>query len=164
DRVRADDYQGAYALIAPSSNVDFATAHRDIAGRDGSLKTLSQLQNADTRVIANHGNEALVRASLEWRTAVGELFENKDLKLRSDRVRADDYQGAYALIAPSSNVDFATAHRDIAGRDGSLKTLSQLQNADTRVIANHGNEALVRASLEWRTAVGELFENKDLKL
>src|SRR5262249_22834662 len=43
DRVRADDYPGAYALIAPSSNVDFQTLHRDIAGRDGSLKTLSQL-------------------------------------------------------------------------------------------------------------------------
>lgn len=84
DRVRADDYRGAYALIAPSSNVDFATVHHDIAGRDGSLKTLSQLQNVDTRIIANHGNEALVRANLEWRTAVGALFENKDLKLMSD--------------------------------------------------------------------------------
>ena len=84
DRVKADDYRGAYALIAPSSNVDFASVRHDIAGRDGSLKTLSQLQNADARVIAHHGNEALVRANLEWRTAVGALYENKDLKLVSD--------------------------------------------------------------------------------
>jgi len=84
DRVKADDYQGAYALVAPSSNVDFASLRRDIAGRDGSLKTLSQLQSADARVIAHHGNEALVRANLEWRTAVGQLHENEDLKLVND--------------------------------------------------------------------------------
>lgn len=84
DRVKADDYQGAYALIAPSSNVDFASMRRDIAGRDGSLKTLSQLQNADTRMLAQHGNEAMVRANLEWKTAVGALHENKDLKLVND--------------------------------------------------------------------------------
>jgi len=84
DRVKADDYQGAYALTARSSNVDFASFRHDIAGRDGSLKTLSQLQNADFRVIAHHGNEALVRANLEWKTAVGALYENKDLKLVND--------------------------------------------------------------------------------
>src|SRR5689334_25085880 len=67
DRVKADDYRGAYALTAPSSNVDFASFRHDIAGRDGSLKTLSQLQNADARMIANHGNEAVVPANLECR-------------------------------------------------------------------------------------------------
>src|SRR5205814_8914904 len=65
DRVRADDYKGAYELSAPSSNVDFATAHRDIAGQNGSLKTLSQLQNADTRVITKTGTQHLVSANLD---------------------------------------------------------------------------------------------------
>ena len=84
DRVRVDDYRGAYALIAPSSNVDFSTVYHDIAGRDGSLKTLSQLRNAEPRAIAHNGNEAVVRTSLEWATAVGALRENTDLKLLND--------------------------------------------------------------------------------
>jgi len=84
DRVKADDYRTAYSLIAPSSNVDFNTVYHDIAGRDGSLKTLSHLQNTEARVIAHNGSEAVVRASLEWATAVGVLHENRDLKLVSD--------------------------------------------------------------------------------
>lgn len=84
DRVKADDYHGAYSLIAPSSNVDFAQMYRDIAGRDGSLKTLSQLQSSEQRLLAHNDNQAVVRASLDWRTAVGVLQENRDLKLISD--------------------------------------------------------------------------------
>src|SRR5712671_5489703 len=70
DRVKADDYRGAYALIASSSNIDLQSMYHDIAGRDGSLKTLSHLQNTETRTVAHNGNEAVVRASLEWATAV----------------------------------------------------------------------------------------------
>ena len=83
NRVKVDDYRGAYELIAPSSNVDFNTLYHDIAGRDGSLKTLSQLRDIEPRVLAHNGNEALVRASLDWATAVGELHESRDLKLVS---------------------------------------------------------------------------------
>lgn len=81
DHVKSDDYRDAYALIAPSSNVDFNTVYHDIAGRDGSLKTLSRLWRDETRVIAHNGNEALVRANLEWATAVGPLQESRDLKV-----------------------------------------------------------------------------------
>jgi hypothetical protein len=84
DRVKSDDYHGAYALISPSSNVDFPTMYHDIAGRDGSLKTLSHLQSSEARVIAHNGNETIVRTSLDWATAVGTLHENRDLKLVSD--------------------------------------------------------------------------------
>jgi hypothetical protein len=83
-RVKSDDYRGAYSLIASASNVDLNTVYHDIAGRDGSLKTLSRLWRSEARVIAQHGNEAVVRASLEWATAVGTLHENKDLRLVSD--------------------------------------------------------------------------------
>lgn len=78
------DYRGAYALLAPSSNVDYNTMMHDIAGRDGSLKTLSHLSKSEARVIAHNGNETIVRASLDWATAVGALHENKDLKLIND--------------------------------------------------------------------------------
>jgi hypothetical protein len=84
DRVKSDDYHGAYSLIAPSSNVDYLTMYHDIAGRDGSLKTLSHLQRSETRVIAHNESQTIVRASLDWATAIGTLHENRDLKLVSD--------------------------------------------------------------------------------
>src|SRR5579859_236642 len=84
EHVKSDDYRGAFALVSPSSNVDVNTVYHDIAGRNGSLKTLSHLWHADTRVLAQNGNEALVRANLEWETAVGALHENRDLKLVND--------------------------------------------------------------------------------
>jgi hypothetical protein len=84
DRVKSDDYHGAYSLIAPSSNVDYSTMYHDIAGRDGSLKTLSHLQRSEARVIAHNDNQTIVRASLDWATALGTLHENRDLKLVSD--------------------------------------------------------------------------------
>jgi hypothetical protein len=81
DHIKSDDYRSAYSLVSPSSNVDFSTVYRDIAGRDGSLKTLSRLWRAEAHLLAHNGNEALVRANLEWATAVGTLHENRDLKL-----------------------------------------------------------------------------------
>jgi hypothetical protein len=84
DHVKSEDYRGAYALLSPSSNVNFDTMYHDIAGRDGSLKTLSHLQNAQARVLARNGDQTIVRANLDWATAVGELHENRDLKLVSD--------------------------------------------------------------------------------
>src|SRR5262249_31505036 len=82
--IKADDYRNAYALVARSSNVDFNTMYRDIAGRNGSLKTYSRLQKADARVIARNGNQAIVRANLTWITAVGALHESRDLKVVND--------------------------------------------------------------------------------
>jgi hypothetical protein len=84
DHIKNNDYRGAYAMVSPSSNVDSDTVYHDIAGRSGSLKTLSRLWRSETRVLAQNGNEALVRANLEWATAVGALHENKDLKLVND--------------------------------------------------------------------------------
>ncbi|HEX4663174.1 MAG TPA: hypothetical protein VH196_02210, partial [Terriglobales bacterium] len=93
DRVKSDDYHGAYSLIAPSSNVDYSTMYHDIAGRDGSLKTLSHLQRSEARVIAHNDNQTIVRASLDWATAVGTLHENRDLKLVSDN-------GSWQIVWP----------------------------------------------------------------
>lgn len=96
DRVKSDDYRDAYALITPSSNVDFNTMYHDIAGRDGSLKTLSRLWRSEARIIAHNGNEALVRANLEWATAVGTLHESRDLKLVNEN-------GAWQIVWPKRN-------------------------------------------------------------
>ncbi len=78
--VKVHDYDAANSLVSRSSNIDAATLARDIGGRDGSLKTYSELQKAETRVVARNGNEAIVRASLQWITAVGVLNDSKDVK------------------------------------------------------------------------------------
>lgn len=81
DNVKAHNFDAAYALISPSSKVDKADVYRDIAGRDGSLKTYSTLQKAEARTVARNGDqEATVRANLEWSTAVGAFNESQDLK------------------------------------------------------------------------------------
>jgi FlaG/FlaF family flagellin (archaellin) len=87
--------------------------------------------------------------------AVQSLFEH---------VKSRDYSGAFAYVAPSSNVDLAAFSKDINGRDGSLRTYSTLQEADTRVLRQSDNEATVRANLKWSTAVGAFYDTRDLKV
>jgi len=79
--VKARDFKGAYAYVAKSSNTDEQSFARDLSGRDGSLRTYSSLQEADTKVLHSSDNEALVRASLEYATAVGAFYDTRDLKV-----------------------------------------------------------------------------------
>jgi len=79
--VRSRDYPGAYSYVAKSSDTDEAAFARDLAGRDGSLRTYSSLQQADTKVLHANDNEALVRATLEYATAVGAFYDTRDLKV-----------------------------------------------------------------------------------
>ena len=79
--VKAHDYKGAYAYVAKDSNADEQAFASDLAGRDGSLRTYSALQEADTKVLHSNDNEALVRASLEYATAVGAFYDTRDLKV-----------------------------------------------------------------------------------
>jgi hypothetical protein len=80
DHVKARDYKGAYAYVAAGDTDEEAFA-RDLAGRDGSLRTYSSLQQADTKVLHASDNEAMVRASMEYATAVGASYDTRDLKV-----------------------------------------------------------------------------------
>ncbi len=64
-----------------SSDADEQSFARDLSGRDGSLRTYSSLQQADTKVLHANDNEALVRATLEYATAVGAFYDTRDLKV-----------------------------------------------------------------------------------
>ena len=79
--VKAHDYQGAYAYVANAGNGDEHAFARDLSGRDGSLRTYSSLQRADTKVLHQNDNEALVRATLQYSTAVGASYDTRDLKV-----------------------------------------------------------------------------------
>ena len=84
NHVKARDYRGAYSYVAKSADSDEQAFAADLAGRNGSLRTYSSLQQADTKVLHATDNEALVRATLEYATAVGAFYDTRDLKVVKD--------------------------------------------------------------------------------
>lgn len=81
DHVRARDWDAAYAMVNPGDGVTKESFVRDIAGNTGSLKTISSIQQVDTKTLNDSGSAANVRADLQWSTAVGALHETRDFKL-----------------------------------------------------------------------------------
>jgi len=79
--VKAHDYAAAYSYAATANNADEKDFASDLAGRDGSLRTYSALQQVDTKVLNENDNQALVRATLQYATAVGATYDNRDLKV-----------------------------------------------------------------------------------
>jgi hypothetical protein len=84
DDVKSRNWKAAYSYVAASSNVDRSNFEHDLAGRNGSLRTYSQLENVNTRVLRETDNEALVRAELKYSTAVGAFYDTRDLKVVKD--------------------------------------------------------------------------------
>jgi len=81
NQVKARDYSGAFRYVANSAAGDEKAFAEDLAGRDGSLRTYSALQRVDTKVLHADDNDALVRATLEYATAVGAFYDTRDLKV-----------------------------------------------------------------------------------
>lgn len=81
DRVRAHDWDAAYAMVKPGPGVSKESFVNDIGGNTGSLKTISSIQKVDTKTLNESGSDADVRADLQWSTAVGALHETRDFKL-----------------------------------------------------------------------------------
>ena len=84
DRVQAHDWNGAYALLANSNAIDEQNFIGDAGGRNGELRTFSSLARVTPKVLNEHDNDALVRTDLQWSTAVGAMYDTKDLKLAKD--------------------------------------------------------------------------------
>jgi hypothetical protein len=84
DDVKARNWKAAYSYVAASSNVDPSNFERDLAGRNGSLRTYSQLEGVDTRVLRESDNEAVVRTELKYSTAVGAFYDTRDLQVVKD--------------------------------------------------------------------------------
>src|SRR5215467_9396847 len=81
---KAHNWKGAYSYVAASSNVDQGGFIRDLSGRNGSLRTYSQLDSVNTRVLHESENEAAVRTEIKYATAVGATYETRDLKVVKD--------------------------------------------------------------------------------
>jgi hypothetical protein len=89
--VKAHNWKAAYSYVAPASNVDISNFQRDLAGRNSSLRTYSQLEGVNTRVLHESDSEALVRTELRYSTAVGASYDTRDLKVIKD-------EGAWKVV------------------------------------------------------------------
>jgi hypothetical protein len=78
---KSSDWQGAFRYVANTSDINANDFRDDLAGRNGSLRTYSSLQSADTSVLHQNGNEALVRTALTYSSAVGPIHDTRDLKV-----------------------------------------------------------------------------------
>lgn len=81
---QSHNWKGAYSYVAPASNVDEGNFTRDLTGRNGSLRTYSQLDSFETRVMHESDNDAVVRTQLKYATAVGAWYDTRDLKVVKD--------------------------------------------------------------------------------
>ncbi len=83
-QIRNRNLDSAYSYVANTADVSKDAFAREVQGSYGSLRTNSTLQRFDTKVIARSGDEASVRSSLQWSTAVGAIYETRELKTQKE--------------------------------------------------------------------------------
>src|SRR5215470_18661833 len=98
---QAHNWKGAYSYVAGASNVDAGSFQRDLQGRYSSLRTYSQLESINTRVLREGDSDALVRTELKYSTAVGAFYDTRDLKVvRDDAAWKVLWQGEKEVSVP----------------------------------------------------------------
>ena len=73
--------RGAFSYVAKQSDINLDSFSRDVRGSDGSLRTYSTLQEFPTKVLNQNDNQAVVRATLQWSSAVGAIYDTRDLQV-----------------------------------------------------------------------------------
>jgi len=117
DRVRSHDLNGAFQYVAVASNTSAPVFARDVAGRDGSLRTFSQLQDLKTTVLRENDSEAVVRAITHWSSAVGALYDSRELRVIKEGGQwkvvwpADKTQNAPPQVIPVTYLRWDIIHR-----------------------------------------------------
>jgi NTF2-like N-terminal transpeptidase domain len=81
DNVKKRQFHHAYSFVANTNQVDEKEFTDDMNGTWGSLRTYSNLEDADLRVLRKTENEAMVRTTIKWATAVGAFYDTRDLKV-----------------------------------------------------------------------------------
>jgi hypothetical protein len=84
ERVANKDWKGAYSMLSNQNTVDLSGFTRDLNGSNGDLRSFSTLAKATPRVLRENDNQALVRADLQWSTAVGAIYDTKDLNVTKE--------------------------------------------------------------------------------
>lgn len=80
-QVKGRDLASAYSYVAAASNIPKEAFQRDLTGSNGGLRTYSNLTKYETKVLRENSQEALVRASLTYATAVGATYDTRDLQV-----------------------------------------------------------------------------------
>jgi len=78
DNVRQRQYHEAYQYVSNNNQVDEKEFTEDVSGSNGSLRTYSNLEATDVKVLHADNNQATVRATTRWATAVGPYYETRD--------------------------------------------------------------------------------------
>lgn len=86
------------------------------------------------------------------------------VRLLLSRVRAHNWDAAYAQLANSSYVDKNNFIHTFSGDNGSLRTYASLENYDVWPLHSNGRLATVRAKLHYSTAVGPLDDVRDIQV
>lgn len=79
--VQGRNYKAAYDLVANKKQVDLESFTRDMRGSNGDLRSFSTLAKATPRVLRENDTQALVRTDLQWSTAVGAIYDSRDLNV-----------------------------------------------------------------------------------
>src|SRR5260370_18027242 len=79
--VRDRNWPKAQSQLANAGQVDSSAFVYDLAGGDGSLRTFSTLEGVEVSVVHQNADDALIRARLNWSTAVGSVSDTRDLKM-----------------------------------------------------------------------------------
>jgi hypothetical protein len=98
--VKTRDAGGAYRFVAKTSHTAMDVFAHDVFGQDSNLRTYSALQSFDTRLLHENDQEATVRANLQWASAVGAVYDTRDLKV----VREDNSWKVLWPVRPVSKV------------------------------------------------------------
>lgn len=135
--VKTHNWQGAYSYINPAGNVDYQEFQRDLLGRDGSLRSYSQLEGVDARVLHESDTDALVRTELKYSTAVGAFYDTRDLKLvKGDRGWKVDWVAPKPVSVPPQVIPVNYLRWDIVWRGtGDDWGAQNVQDPNVRIIS-----------------------------
>jgi hypothetical protein len=86
------------------------------------------------------------------------------VRLMLSEIQAHNFDAAYSRLSDRDDVDKNTFVREFSGSYGSLLTYAALENFDVWGLHTANQEASVRASLHYSTAVGQLDDVRDLKV
>ncbi|MGH9494774.1 MAG: hypothetical protein ACRD3B_07245 [Candidatus Sulfotelmatobacter sp.] len=119
-KLQARDYQQAFKLIDPSSDIDLPSFVRDVGGTDGSLRTYSTLQSTDVSPLHADNDQATVRVRMTWSSAVGSLDDVRDLKvLRNGSVWRVVWPKPVYPAVPPQVISVNYLRWDVIGRNSS---------------------------------------------
>jgi hypothetical protein len=78
ENVQRRNVDAAYSYVGNTQDVTLDAFAREVSGSDGNLKSLAALNEFQVRTLKAGGEEATVRADLQWSTAVGAFYETRD--------------------------------------------------------------------------------------